>query len=132
MMVSELAVLQLPLLGQSSSCINLKFLSPYSSRVTSREQQGTNVQREIKLHKSTPEVLAAESSYLMVLSEVRSTMWGSSVSQGYQAACFSLSAGELLKNRSAMGTVLQCGAEAQGDTELTAGGRLGRSSSKPT
>lgn len=43
----------------------------------------------------------------MVLSEVSSTTWGSRVSQGYQAACFRVSDVELVKNRSAIGMVLE-------------------------
>lgn len=38
-------------------------------------------------------------------------MWGSRVSQGYQAACFKVRDVELVKNRSAIGMVLEYRAE---------------------
>lgn len=44
--------------------------------------------------------------HLMVLSEVSSTRWGSSVSLGYQAAWRSFTDAELVKKRSATGIVL--------------------------
>lgn len=49
--------------------------------------------------------------YLIVLSEVKRTMWGSNVSQGYQAACFKVRDVELVKNLSAIGIVLKHKAE---------------------
>lgn len=42
-----------------------------------------------------------------MLSEVKSTIWGSNVSQGYQAACFKVRDVELVKNLSAIGIVLK-------------------------
>ena len=44
--------------------------------------------------------------YLMVLSEVSSTRWGSYVSLGNQAACRRVTEAELVKKRSATGIVL--------------------------
>lgn len=41
------------------------------------------------------------------MSDVNRTMWGSRVSLGYQAACFRVREVELVKNLSAMGTVLE-------------------------
>lgn len=46
-----------------------------------------------------------------MLSEVKSTIWGSNVSQGYQAACFKVRDVELVKNLSAIGIVLKYRAE---------------------
>jgi len=54
-----------------------------------------------------------------VLSEVRSTIWGSNVSQGYQAACFKVRDVELVKNLSAIGTVLKHRAEIPTVTRKT-------------
>lgn len=45
--------------------------------------------------------------HLITLSDVKSTTWGSSSSLGYQAACFSVRDGELVRNLSAMGVVLK-------------------------
>lgn len=45
--------------------------------------------------------------YLITLSDVNSTMWGSSISLGYQAACFRVREVELVKNLSAIGVVLK-------------------------
>lgn len=45
--------------------------------------------------------------YLMVLSEVSSTRWGSSVSLGYQAAWRKVTEVKLVKKRSATGIVLR-------------------------
>lgn len=42
-----------------------------------------------------------------MLSDVNSTMWGSSISLGYQAACFRVREVELVKNLSAIGVVLK-------------------------
>lgn len=65
----------------------------------------------------------------MVLSDVKSTMWGSMVSQGYQAACFRVRDVELVKNRSAIGIVLECRAEActvTRNTQATSKGKWGQ------
>lgn len=64
-----------------------------------------------------------------MLSEVKSTIWGSSVSQGYQAACFKVRDVELVKNLSAIGTVLKYTAEictVTKSTQVTSKGKWGQ------
>lgn len=46
-------------------------------------------------------------------------MWGSKVSQGYQAACFKVRDVELVKNRSAIGMVLEYRADTCAVTRNT-------------
>lgn len=70
---------------------------PLTLLCVQRLLEGTHTQR----------MRGTKSLYLMVLSEVSSTMWGSRVSQGYQAACFRVRDVELVKNRSATGMVLE-------------------------
>lgn len=65
----------------------------------------------------------------MVLSDVKSTMWGSKVSQGYQAACFKVRDVELVKKRSAIGMVLQHRAQTRTvttNTQATSKGKWGQ------
>lgn len=65
-----------------------------------------------------------------MLSEVKSTIWGSNVSQGYQAACFKVKDVELVKNLSAMGIVLKYRAETctvvTRNAEFTSKGKWGQ------
>ena len=64
-----------------------------------------------------------------MLSEVKSTIWGSNVSQGYQAACFKVRDVELVKNLSAIGIVLKYRAEictVTRNTEVTSKGKWGQ------
>lgn len=49
----------------------------------------------------------ARKCYLIVLSDVNSTTWGSRISLGYQEACFRVRDDELVKNLSAIGMVLE-------------------------